>query len=86
MHYHAVHIFFFFPVPYVLLCSLSLSLSLSLLFSLLLMEPKKSVPSKNPIRCDSFSSFPFDFVQFCDEKAPDELFENFFDRVIHSKC
>ena len=84
MHYHAVHIFFFFPVPYVLLCSLSLSLSL--LFSLLLMEPKKSVPSKNPIRCDSFSSFPFDFVQFCDEKALDELFENFFDRVIHSEC
>ena len=50
------------------------------------MAPKKSVPSKNPIRCGSFStSFPSDSIRFCDEKARNDFFENFSDRVIHSK-
>ena len=76
MHYHALHIvFLLFSCA---LCSavfsvFLLSLTLSLSFSLLLMAPKKSNPSKNSIRrgSSSFSSapFPFDFVRFSDEKA-----------------
>ena len=93
MYYHALHvIFFFFLVPYVsivtlsLSSSLSLSLSLSLSFSLLIMAPKKFVPSKNPIRRGSSSfSFPLDSVQFHDEKARSDFFENFFDQAIHSE-
>ena len=50
------------------------------------MAPKKSVPSKNLIRCGSFStSFPSDSIWFRDEKARNDFFENFSDRVIHSK-
>ena len=93
MYYHALHvIFFFFPVPYVsivtlFLFSLSLTLSLSLSFSLLIMSPKKSVPSKSLIRRgSSSSSFPLDFVRFRDEKALSDFFENFFDQEIHSEC
>ena len=98
MYYHALHvIFFFFLVPYVSivtlslssslsLSSLSLSLSLSLSFSLLIMAPKKFVPSKNPIRRGSSSfSFPLDSVQFHDKKARSDFFENFFDQAIHSE-
>ena len=71
-----------------LLCSLCL-LSLSLI-GLLLMAPKKSVPSKNPIiRCGSSSSssapFPSNSIHFRDKKARDDFFKNFSDWVIHSE-
>ena len=50
------------------------------------MALKKSISSKNTIhRGSSSSSFPFDSVQFHDEKERDDFFENFFDRVIHSE-
>ena len=50
------------------------------------MAPKKSVPSKNLIhRGSSSSSFPPNSVQFYDEKAHNDFFENFFDRAIHSE-
>ena len=63
-----------------------LSLSLSLSFSLLVMAPKKFVPSENPIcRGFSSSSFPPDSIKFRDEKARNDFFENFSDRAIHSK-
>ena len=94
MHYHALHVvFFFFPMlysPAVFLC-FSIPFSLSL-FSFLLMAPKKFVPSKNPIRrrgssSSSSSSAPSlpDFVRFRDEKAQDDFFENFSNKAIHSK-
>ena len=47
------------------------------------MAPKKSVAYKNPIHCGSSSSFPSDFVQFCDGKARDNFLENFYDQAIH---
>ena len=49
------------------------------------MAPKKLVPSKNLIHrgSSSSSSFPSDYVRFHNEKARDDFFENFFDRVIH---
>ena len=97
MDYHALHAFFFsflcltfyfdstssFSVS---LC-LCLSLSLSLSFSLLIITPKKFVLSKNPVHrgSSSSSSFPFDSIQFHDEKARYDFFENFFDRTIHLK-
>ena len=61
---------------------------LSLSFSLLVMAPKKSIPSKNPIHFGSYSSSsaPSDFVWFRDEKAQDDYFENFSNRAIHSEC
>ena len=80
MHYHALHaFFFFFLVPYVPALSLSLS------FSLLLVTPKKSIPSKNLIRRCGFSSSsstPFlpDSVQFRDEKAEDDFLRTFLTR------
>jgi len=80
MHSHALLIVFL--LSYALsLVVLSLSLSLSLLFSLLVMAPKKFVPSKNLIHhgSSSFSSAPFDSIQFCDEKAQDDFFKNFSD-------
>ena len=92
MHFHALYVsFLFFHLHFFckdsisLLSSLSLSLSLS--FSLLLMAPKKSVPSKSPIcrGSSSSSSFPPESLRFCDEKARDDFFENFFDQAIHSK-
>ena len=64
MHYHALHVYFFllsYALPLAVILCLS-SLSLSLLISLLVMEPKKSVPSKNPICRGSSSSFPL--IQF----------------------
>ena len=70
MHYHALHAFFLlsYALPFAMIFCLS---SLSLLFSLLVMAPKKFVPSKNPIRrgSSSSSSTPSDFVQFRDKKA-----------------
>ena len=60
--------------------SLSLSLSLSHTFSFLVMAPKKSIPSKNPIHhgsSSSSSSSSSDSVQFRDEKARDDFFDNF---------
>ena len=47
------------------------------------MEPKKSVPSENPICRGSSSSFPSDSIWFRDEKARDDFFENFSNQVIH---
>ena len=86
MHYHALHVYFFllsYALPLAVILCLS-SLSLSLLISLLVMEPKKSVPSENLIRHDSSSSsFPSDSIWFCDEKARDDFFENFSNWVIH---
>ena len=51
------------------------------------MAPKKSIPSKNPIRRGSFSSssFPSNFVQFRDDKAQDDFFENFSNQAINSE-
>ena len=51
------------------------------------MAPKKYIPSKNLIRRGSFSSssFPSNFVQFRDEKAQDDFFENFSDQAINSE-
>ena len=83
MHYHALHVYFFllsYALPLAVILCLS---SLSLLISLLVMEPKKSVPSENLIHRGSSSSFPFDSIWFCDEKARDDFFENFSNRVIH---
>ena len=98
MDYHALNDFFFSFLCLTFYCdstssfplSLSLSLSLSLAFSLLIITPKKSVLSKNLVRrgsssSSSSSSFPFDSIQFHDEKAWHDFFENFFDRVIHLK-
>ena len=85
MHYHALHVYFFllsYALPLAVILCLS-SLSLSLLISLLVMEPKKSVPSENLIHRGSSSSFPFDSIWFRDEKARDDFFENFSNRVIH---
>ena len=70
-----MHCMFIFPSflclkVFVLFLFFSLSLSLSLSFSLLIMAPKKAIPSKNPIH---------------DEMAYDDFFENFFDRAIHSE-
>ena len=53
------------------------------------MAPKKSVPSKNPIRCrgSSASSFSLpDSVEFHDAESQKDFVENFYDRMIHSKC
>ena len=68
MHFHALHVpFSFFPMPYSFHC---VSILLSLSFSLLIMAPKNSIPSKNPIRHgSSSSSFPPDSIRFRDEKA-----------------
>ena len=87
MHYHALHVYFFllsYALPLAVILCLS-SLSLSLLISLLVMEPKKSVPSENLIHRGSSSSFPFDSIWFRDEKARDDFFENFSNRIIHSE-
>ena len=75
-------------VPVVFSLSLSLSLSLSHFSFLLIAAPKKSIPSKNPIRHSGFSTsssapFPFDSVRFCNEKAQDDFFENFSNWIIH---
>ena len=71
MHSHALHIVFLLSYALSLVVFSILILSLSLSFSLLVMAPKKSVPSKNPIRRGSSSSSfaPCNFVRFCDEKA-----------------
>ena len=87
---HCTFLFFsFICISFVrtLFLSFLLSLSLSLSFSLLLMAPKKSVPSKSPIchGSSSSSSFPPESLRFCDEKARDDFFENFYDQVIHSE-
>ena len=84
MHFHALHVpFSFFPMPYSFRC---VSILLSLSFSLLIMAPKNTVPSKNSIRRgSSSSSFPFDFVWVHDEKTRNDFFENFYDRAIHSE-
>ena len=77
-------------MPYTPVVFLCFSSSLSR-FSFLLMAPKESVPSKNPIRhlnsssSSSFAPFLLDLVRFHDEKARDDFFENFSDRAIHSK-
>ena len=87
MHYHALHVlFFFFLVPHVLYpwcIARTLSPSLSS-FSFFLMATKNYVLSKNPIRRRGSSSsssapFPPDFIRFHDKKARDDFFENFFD-------
>ena len=85
MHSHALHIVFLLYYALSLVVFSILILSLSLSFSLLVMAPKKSVPSKNSIRHGSSSSSfaPCNFVRFCDEKAWDDLFENFSDWAIH---
>ena len=94
MHFYALHFMFsFFPVPYSLLCLCVSSISLSP-FSFLLMAPKKSVPSKNPIRrrgsySSSSSSSPPSIpnsMRFRDQKARNDFFENFSNRAIHSEC
>ena len=57
MHFHALHIL----IPSFLHLNVSVVLlffSLSLSFNLLVMAPKKSVPSKNPIHHGSSFSFP----------------------------
>ena len=76
-------------MPYTPVVFLCFSSSLSR-FSFLLMAPKESVPSKNPIRHldSSSSSAPslLDLVRFHDKKARDDFFENFSNRAIHSKC
>ena len=76
-------------MPYLLLWLYIFFPSLSLAFSLLIITPKKSVLSKNLVRrgssSSSSSSFPFDSIQFHDEKARYDFFENFFDRAIHLK-
>ena len=57
-------------------------------FSFGLMALKKFIPSKNLIRhrgSSSSLSIP-NFVRFHDEKARDDFYENFFNRVIQSKC
>ena len=87
---HCMLSFFFFLVPHVSAVFYVSLLSLSLSFSFLLMVPKKSDPSKNPIRRRGSSSsssapFPLDYVWFHDEKASNDFFENFSNRVIHSK-
>ena len=85
MHLHALHVLFpSFLCLKVFVVLLFFFLSLS--FSLLIMEPKKYVPSKNPIHHGSLSSsFPFDSIRLCDEKARDDFYENFSNRVIHLK-
>ena len=75
----------FFPIPKCFYCVFVYSLSLS--FSLLVMAPKKSIPSKNPIRRgSSSSSFPPNSIWFHDEKAQANFLKNFSDRAIHSEC
>ena len=85
MHLHALHVLFpSFPCLKVSVVFLLFSLSLS--FSFLIMAPKKSIPSKIPIRRgSSSSSCPLESIRFRDEKARDDFFENFFDQAIHSK-
>ena len=70
MHFHALHVSFLFFLPPCLMLWLCFSLiSLSLSFSLLIMAPKKSVPSKNLIcRGSSSSSLTPDSIRFRDEK------------------
>ena len=80
---HCTFLFSFFPMPYSFYC---VSVLLFLSFSLLIMAPKKSIPSKSSIRHgSSSSSFPLDSIWFRDEKARNDFFENFSDRAIHSK-
>ena len=88
MHYHALHVAFL--LLSCALCSVmysvfSLSLSLSLTLSLLVMAPKKFVPSKNLIHRGFFSSSstPSNSIMFHDEKARYAFFKNFSDQVIH---
>ena len=86
MHFHALLV----PIPSFLYLNAStvfLFISLSLSFSLLVMAPKKSIPSKNPIRRGSSSfSFPPNSIWFHDEKAQANFSKNFSDLAIHSKC
>ena len=87
MHYHALLVVFI--ISCVLSSTMILCLSsLSLSFSLLVMALKKSIPSKNPILrgSSSSSSTPSNSIQFCDEKACDDFFENFSNQVIHLEC
>ena len=82
MHFHKLHAFF--PSFLCLIVFVFLFFSLSL--SLLIMTPKKTIPSKNSIRRgSSSSSFPPDFVWFRDEKTRNDFFENFSNRAIHSE-
>ena len=65
-----MHCMFFFLLSFVLKFLFCFYSSLSLSFVLLIMAPKKAIPSKNLIR---------------DETTQDDFFENFFDRAIHSE-
>ena len=76
--------FLYCALPFVVTLFLSF---LSLSFSLLIMAPKTSIPSKNSIHHgSSSSSFPPDSVRFHDEKARVDFSENFSDQAIHSEC
>ena len=86
MQCHALHLSF--------LSFLSLSLLLCFLFSLLLhfsfltMAPKKSVPSKNPIRCRGSSTSSFSLpnsIKFRYADSQKDFVENICDWVIHSE-
>ena len=80
-----MHSTFLFPSFLCLIVSV-VFLFFSLSYSLLIMTPKKTIPSKNSIRRGSFSSsFPPDFVWFRDEKIRNDFFENFSNREIHSE-
>ena len=83
MHFHALHVL----VPsflYLNFFVVFLFFSLSLSFSILIMAPKMSVHSKNPIRRGSSSSyFPLNSIQFHNEKARADFSKNFTNQAIH---
>ena len=95
MHFHA-YVPSSFYICYIVSCwcffdCLSLSPFLSVCYGSCIMAPeRKSIPSWNPLRSGiSSSSSPSDptssHVQFHDEKAKSDFFENFSQRGIHSK-
>ena len=97
MHFHAYvpsifYISIYLVVGTFLIVFLSFFLSFSPSYISCVMAPKhKSTLSRNPLRSGaSSSSSPFDptpsHVQFHDEKAKSDFFENFSRCSIHSKC
>ena len=68
---------------------LSLSLPLSLVYVSCVMAPKrKSTLSRNPFRFEASTYFDPtpSHVQFHDEKAKSDFFENFSRRGVHLEC